>query len=308
MTDKERLYVAEIARCGSITRAAESLFISQPSLSQALQRIEQEYGAEFFIRSRDAMQLTDFGKAYLEAADRIEKRYQRLKEDICSVSGMTGGKLDIGITAVQGGVILPNLIRLCRQRYPLLELRIVEETSAQLEKLAHEERLNLVIIHTPFRDYKLDYISLYREDFCLAVSPDDPDYAEASRKDPLPLLTQEILKRQKFNMLSAHQRCRQMADRILTAAGVIPRMHFTTSNLMTALSLTQAGLGATFIPVSFLRHFSSAYRLAAFRIPAEWGGNWELAAAYANAATLTPSGMALIRLIKDEIINGEGQL
>ena len=105
MTDKDWQYVAEIARCGSITKAAEHLFISQPSLTQALRRIEEYYGAEFFSRARDGVQLTDMGRAYLAAADRIGSLYQRLQEEIGSAAGLSEARLNIGITAVQSSLL-----------------------------------------------------------------------------------------------------------------------------------------------------------------------------------------------------------
>ena len=299
MTDKDWQYVAEIARCGSITKAAEHLFISQPSLTQALRRIEEYYGAEFFSRARDGVQLTDMGRAYLAAADRIGSLYQRLQEEIGSAAGLSEARLNIGITAVQSSLLLPRFLTLWQKSYPGLELRIVEETSGQLERLTFEGRLNIAVIHTPFHDYKLAYTPLYEESFCLAVPPDDPDYLAASGEEKRPLLTRDILSRQRFNLLSAHQRCRQMADRILSAAGVAPKLHYITSNMMTALSLTQAGQGATFVPESFLQHFSSLYRLGSFRIPAEWGASWQMVAAYASGAVLTPREMTVIRLLQD---------
>ena len=59
MTDKEYKYIATIAECGNITKAAEKLFIAQPSLTQSLHRIEEDYGASFFYRCHDGVRLTE---------------------------------------------------------------------------------------------------------------------------------------------------------------------------------------------------------------------------------------------------------
>ncbi|MDE6456625.1 MAG: LysR family transcriptional regulator, partial [Dysosmobacter sp.] len=70
MTDREISYVSTIARCGSITQAAEQLFIAQPSLTQALHRIEAEYGTVFFHRRQGVLRLTAAGQAYLNPSNR----------------------------------------------------------------------------------------------------------------------------------------------------------------------------------------------------------------------------------------------
>lgn len=86
MTDKEHLYVSTIAQYGSVTKAAEQLFISQPSLTQALHRLEAEYGSPFFHRGRGGLLLTRAGRTYLDAADRMEQLFQKMQYDIGKAS------------------------------------------------------------------------------------------------------------------------------------------------------------------------------------------------------------------------------
>ncbi len=80
MEYREIMYIRTITKCKSITKAADSLYIAQPSLSQALHRVEEYYGAEFFWRTKAGLVITDAGKAYLEAADKMEKLYNDAKE------------------------------------------------------------------------------------------------------------------------------------------------------------------------------------------------------------------------------------
>lgn len=300
MTDREISYVSTIARCGSITRAAEQLFIAQPSLTQALHRIEAEYGTVFFRRGQGGLSLTEAGQAYLNAAERMKQTYQRMEYEIGEAAGARQGRVTLGITPFQSRMILPGLMRLYRRRFPMMDLRLLENSSAQLEQLAWEGRLDLAVLHRPFRDYDLEYISLCREEIYLAVPPDDPDYLAASAKgDPLPVVTEEIMSRKAFNMLTPNQRSRQVADNICAAAGIVPKILFSTTSFATSLALTADGIGAAFAPRSFARHYARQYRPAFFRFPPAWNAGWELVAAYAPNLPLSQPCLELARIMQE---------
>ena len=79
MEYREMLYIRTIAKYKSITKASEELFIAQPSLTQALHRAENEYGAVFFYRSKTGLKLTDAGQMYLDAAEKMENLYNEAK-------------------------------------------------------------------------------------------------------------------------------------------------------------------------------------------------------------------------------------
>ena len=300
MKDQEILYVSTIAQCGSITRAAERLFIAQPSLTQALHRIEAEYGTAFFHRGQGGLRLTEAGQAYLSAAERMQQAYQRMRFEIGEAAGTHRGRVNLGVTTFQGRILLPDFLALYRGRFPMMDLRLLESSSSQLEQLAWEGKLDLAVLHRPFRDFDLEYISLYREEIYLAVPPDDPDYLEASsRGEALPLITADILSRKSFNMLNANQRSRQVADSICAAAGVTPKVGFSTASFATSLALTARGIGAAFAPRSFARHYARLYETAFFRFPPEWNGVWELAAAYSPNYPLSQAGMELVRVLQE---------
>ncbi len=302
VTDKERLYIATIAHRGSITSAAEQLFIAQPSLTQALHRIEAEYGVLFFHRSRDGLRLTEAGQAYLDATGEMRQIYQHMENKISDVSGKRQGKINLGITSFQGGILLPEFLERYHKSFPLVELILLERTSTQLEQMAAEGRVDIIVMHSPFRVDNLNYVPLYRENFLLAVSPEDPAYRTAcAEKKKYPLATPELLARQRFTMLNVNQRIRQVADQICAAAGIVPKVNFFTSSFVTALSLAAKGLGATFVPISYASYYAHKYRPAYFRLPPEWEGQWELVAAYTENTILSQPCLELIRVLKESI-------
>nr|WP_325193492.1 LysR family transcriptional regulator [uncultured Oscillibacter sp.] len=297
MTDKEILYISTIAQCSSITKAAEKLFISQPSLTQALHRIEAEWGAELFLRGQGGLRLTEAGRIYLHAASQMADLYQQLQQEVSETSARMRGQMSLGITPFQGGILLPSFLSQYHKRFPEMKLSVVENTSAQLEQMILNGQIDLAVLHSPVTDYRLGYDTLYREDFYLAVPVFSKDHAAAEGE--IPLITPRVLAKQKLVMLSSSQRIRQIADSICLTAGIKPKIQFTTSNFMTALGLTARGLGATFIPKSFARFFAGSYPVAYFRFPAEWNAGWTLMVAYPRNTLLPKASMELIRVMRE---------
>ena len=297
MTDKEILYISTIAQCSSITKAAEKLFISQPSLTQALHRIEAEWGAELFLRGQGGLRLTEAGRIYLHAASQMADLYQQLQQEVSETSARMRGQMSLGITPFQGGILLPSFLSQYHKRFPEMKLSVVENTSAQLEQMILNGQIDLAVLHSPVTDYRLGYDTLYREDFYLAVPVFSKDHAAAEGE--IPLITPRVLAKQKLVMLSSSQRIRQIADSISLTAGIKPKIQFTTSNFMTALGLTARGLGATFIPKSFARFFAGSYPVAYFRFPAEWNAGWTLMVAYPRNTLLPKASMELIRVMRE---------
>lgn len=89
--------ILPIAEHGNITRAAQELFISQPSLSESLNKVEQEFGTTIFDRTQDGLVLTAFGLRYLNTARKILDRFKRLETELDEYRQMRRGKLTFGI-------------------------------------------------------------------------------------------------------------------------------------------------------------------------------------------------------------------
>src|SRR5699024_2838314 len=106
MNERELLYIKTIADTKSISKAAEELFIAQPSLSQALQRIEKELGTHLFIREPRGMKLTYAGEKYYLMAKEILDIYSDFKSEITHINELKSGRLVIGVARYMGMNIL----------------------------------------------------------------------------------------------------------------------------------------------------------------------------------------------------------
>lgn len=300
MTDREYLYVSTIAQCGSITKAAEQLFIAQPSLTQALQRIETRYGAALFQRGKNSLHLTQAGQHYLEAAEKITRLYDEMTYEIGSASGMERGQINLGFTTFQGSILLPEVLACYRERFPLMTVNLHEASTSQLEQLVSEGRLDVALIHSPFHDLEFHYIPLYREHFCLAISPLDPVYPAAKEcHDAGGQVTSGLMHNLRFVLPFSNSRIRHVAERVCSAIGVVPKINYCTTSFFSTLSLVEKGLGATFVPESYARFYAKENELLYLPFPPAWNATWELMVVYGERRELSKSSLELVRIIQE---------
>lgn len=302
MTDREYLYISTIAQCGSITKAAEKLFIAQPSLTQSLQRIESRYGTSFFRRGKSSLHLTEAGQRYLEAGEKIQKLYEEMVYQISSVSDVEQGQMNLGFTTFQGRMLLPEVLLRYRERFPRMTVNLFETSTGQLEQLVSEGRLDVALIHTPFHDLQFNQIPLYKEPFCLAISPLDQGY-ETAREclDSFGQVTPELMNALRFVLPSTNYRIRQVAERVCATAGIVPKISYCTTNFLTSLSLVEKGLGATFVPLSYAKFYAPESSMLYIPFPPVWNATWELMAVYGEKRELPKAVLELIRIIQEYI-------
>lgn len=302
MTDREYLYISTIAQCGSITKAAEKLFIAQPSLTQSLQRIESRYGTSFFRRGKGNLHLTPAGQHYLEAGEKIQKLYEEMIYEISSVSDVERGQLNLGFTTFQGRMLMPEVLVRYREQFPLMTVNLFESSTGQLEQMVNEGRLDMALIHTPFHDPHYNLIPLYKEAFYLVISPLDPEYAEARKcMEDSEQVTAELMNNLRFVLPSSNYRIRQVAERVCAAAGIVPKISYCTTNFQTSLSLVDKGLGATFVPLSYAKFYAPESSLLYIPFPPAWNATWELMAVYGERRELPKACLELIRIIQEYI-------
>lgn len=301
MENREILYIRTIAKYKSITKAAEQLFIAQPSLTQALHRIEEDYGSVFFQRSRTGLSLTEAGSMYLDAAEKMEELYKQAEAEINGNSLTRSGHIDFGTTAIQGGVLLPEFIKRYNECFPNVELNLWEKSSVTLEHMVESGQLDMALLHRPFKNCDLNYISIYKEPLLLAISPDDPDYLRMYNGKEPPVCTSNLLSSKHFILPTEALRIRQMADSICSMAGVIPHVSFTTSSMLTSLSMAGKGMGVAVVPRYLVNIYQDSFRFATLKFPHAWNAKWELVVAYRRNYVLPTICKELVRLLQETV-------
>lgn len=300
MEYREMLYIRTIAKYRSITKASEELFIAQPSLTQALHRAEEEYGAVFFQRGKSGLKVTDAGKMYLDAANRMEKLYNEAKNEM-RTTAEKHGSVCFGMPSIQGCALLPEFLRRFHAVFPNVELKLCERSSFVLEQMVAEGALDMALLHRPFVNYELNCIPIYDEPFLLAVSTSDEDYRQLFNGKDIPVCSAEILAKKNFILPGENLRARGIVDSIFSFSKVTPKVVYTTTNMLNAMSMAGKGLGATVVPRYLANTYKEFMNLNLFSFPAGWNARWELVAAFRENYVLPDVCNDMVRILQETV-------
>ena len=269
MNDRELLYIKTIADTKSISKAAEELFIAQPSLSQSLQRIERELGTHLFIREPRGMKLTYAGEKYYLMAKEILDIYSDFKSEITHINELKAGRLVIGIARYMGMNILPNVLPDFNKNYPNIEIIIREENTRALENLVLGGNVDFALTHVHKKEMneKINY-EILKEDEFLLVTPKGYliNSDKIKIKNGKSYVDLRDLEGEKFILLDINKGIRKVQDRTIKSYGISPDVGFTTKNFETAKRLAANGMGITIIPKDYLNIFSQDKNYDSFNL------------------------------------------
>lgn len=257
-------YIHTIYETGSISRAAEKLYISQPSLSQLLKSVEKKVGAPLFDRGSQPLRPTTIGQKYLETAQRImelDTEFHRYVEDEL---GCAQGNLVVGSSPFRSTYFLASFLPEFQEKYPGIRLQLAEHTSKRLEEAVLSGDADLIIATQPVDANAFSFAELYSEEMVLVL----PAGHELSKqyhlpqdcRGTLPLLPIGLLKDTPFIQMHSEQKLHQQLLSLCEEAGFTPKIYLQTRSMETALTLAAAGLGATLLPMTLLRAFQPKTR------------------------------------------------
>lgn len=301
MTQNELLYILTIAEHGNITRAAQELFISQPSLSESLNKVEQEFGKKLFDRTQDGLLPTAFGLRYLETAEKILKRLKRLETDLDEYRQMRRGKLTFGIPMNLGTYLLPKILPAFQELYPDIAVQFKENNSSELDKLMLSGKLDFSVMHYEAPNEAIHYELLAEDDFYLVMPLNLARRYNFPEYRPLSIYDLKALEKEPFLMVASRQKLRQVADSILNQLSIKPNIRYTTKNMETAKRLAAAGMGITFLPQSYLNLFSGVENLACYPLDPSLKASWKLVIGYPDSRLLSRCSKEFIRFLKQKM-------
>lgn len=146
-----KIFVA-VCRTGSITAAGKRLFLSQPSVSQAISELEQNYGVKLFDRISRRLHITEAGTQLLQYAEHIVQLFDEMEQGIKNWDSV--GKLRIGASITVGSCYLPDIVKQLMRKYPELQISATVDNSDAIEKAVTENGLDVAVIegavHNPY--------------------------------------------------------------------------------------------------------------------------------------------------------------
>lgn len=247
MTLTELKYIVAVAREKHFGRAAEACFVSQPTLSVAIKKLEDELEVKLFERSANEVTVTPLGEEIVRQAQSVLEQAAAIKEIAKRGKDPLAGPLRLGVIYTIGPYLLPDLVRQAIARTPQMPLMLQENFTARLLEMLRTGEIDCAIMAEPFPDTGLAIAPLYDEPFMAAVPSTHP---LAGRKT----ITAEELKQETMLLLgTGHcfrdhvlEVCPEFARFSSDAEGI--RKSFEGSSLETIKHMVAAGMGVTLVP------------------------------------------------------------
>jgi len=309
MTSRELLYIKTIADEKSITKAAQKLYLTQPSLSHCVTSIEKQLGTRLFRRTSGGLILTYAGEKYYRMACEVLRIYGAFEAELAEESDLARGRVTLGITNYLACDLLPRMLPAFHLAHPGIEVRVVEETTDELQRRLLSGRLDFAIMHTgagdgASEDPGLAHEVLSRDPFLIIAPQGNPHDDQAVRQEgaPYPMLDPALLDGEPFLMVAKGQRIRHVTDRVLASAGANVQTVFTSRNYETLRRLAAEGMGYTLVPQQYIGILGGeAYQPCCYAIPERYDAYWELSVVTLKDAYLSRAAKAFLKAFKESI-------
>lgn len=266
---KDLIYT--IAKEQSFSKAAQKLFVAQPSLSLLVKNLEEELGTPLFDRSSKPIRLTEAGHEYIRAAERIKEIERAYQEYILALNNLEAGSLRIGSNQLLSSVVLPKYISAFIQAHPNIKLSLMDANSTTLENEISNGALDVVIDNSMLPTDVFEQQHLATEHLLLAVPAGFAANAECrgygfSYKDilqnkhidngePVPF---KFFSQVPFILMNRNNDTRKLSNSIFHEAGFTPNVLFEQDRLTTLYSYVEQGVAASLVTDTLVRNIRGA--------------------------------------------------
>lgn len=231
-----------IAKTGSFNRAAERLYLTQPSVTARIQALEKELGQSLFERKPRGVRLTDAGRVLLPHAERVLQDIRKARQAVNDLGAATGGTLMVGSSLTTSTYTLPEVLAKFKQAYPAVEVAVRTGRSQQIQQLVLEDSVALGFVHSPVTSHaEIEAVPLYAEPILLVMHPGHP---LASRLEVLP----EQLANEPFITSDRASGYWSQVEQFWASAGIAQRVTMELDSIEATKRMVMYGLGLAMLP------------------------------------------------------------
>jgi len=230
-----------VAERASFRAAAEDLHLSQPALSRRIEKLEDLLGARLLERTTRRVALTNVGRVFLERARSAIDELDRAVLSIGDLAAQRGGLVTVACVPSVAYYFLPSVIREYSKRFPRIRVRIIDETANTVLNSVVTGRADFGISFFGTQEPDVDFKSILREDFVLAIRN---DHRFANRQS----VSWEDLAEERFMTVAKESGNRLLIDDALAKSGKRTLSTYEVSHIMTLLGMVEAGLGVAAVP------------------------------------------------------------
>ncbi|RFU60441.1 cidABC operon transcriptional activator CidR [Peribacillus glennii] len=293
MDIKHLQYFIEVTNFNSFSRAAEHLYITQPTISKMIKNLETELGVSLFDRSGKKLVLTDAGRIILEQAKLIDKAFNNLETELDNLLGLKKGHISIGLPPIFDAQSFLKIVGTFHEKYPGITFEIIEHGSKRVEEYVGNNLLDLGVVVLPTNNDIFDHFSFKEEDFNLILHA---SHRLASRKE----VDLEELADESFVLFNKdfvlHDRIIESCNR----AGFDPHIISETSQWSFITDMVAAKLGVSLLPESICRHLTDEVKAVKIVNPSI---SWNLALIWGKDQYLSYAAREWLQFTKEKLSN-----
>ncbi len=243
MTITQLQYVLAVAEYKNFTLAAEKCFVTQPTLSMQIQKVEEELGIQIFDRTKKPIQMTEIGKKIVTQAKNIVNEADRIQDIVHQQKGFIGGEFRLGIIPTIMPTLLPMFLSNFIKKYPKVKLIIEELNTEDIILKLNNGHLDAAIAATPLNEEKIKEVVLYFEPF-VAYIPENHGSFNKKEIEIDDLNLDEIL------LLQDGHCFRDSILNLCKSSNNLENNHFQleSGSFETLIKLADEGLGTTLLP------------------------------------------------------------
>lgn len=260
MNIKDLQYFLAVADLEHFGQAAEQCFVSQPTLSGQIKKLEEQLGVVLFERTNRRVMLTETGSQIATYARRVMSEIESIQEIAESSRDPLAGKFRLGAFPTLATYVFPDIVTKVKKVMPKLRLILIEDkTLFLMDKLRHGE-IDAALLALPVHDDYMVSQELFEDEFCLAVAP---DHKLASRDS----VDQKCLKKHKLLLLEEGHCLRDQSLEICERQGLAEEQDFRATGLETLRQMVKAGTGITFMPKIAIQENEAGIKYIPFNEP-----------------------------------------
>lgn len=299
--ERELAYILQVAEERTFSQAAKKLYVTQPSLSQCIKRVENELGTELFDRRTNPLTLTYAGSLYVERAKQILRVRQDLLRQIEDMSELKCGQLRIGTSYSRTAYLLTQVLPKFKRQFPGIDITLVEGTVQELQDYAAEGGTDMSFLYLPLKREELCYEPLVDENILVALPAEHPisrEFAGALQKPPFPAISFHDLAGDDFIVMKHKRKMRETFLHLCEQTKVRPKIILESGSLVSAQALVACGMGVTLVTDTLALYSRLAKNPLYFSLK-EYTEPRHLVMAYSKYVQPSKAAMEFIRVTKE---------
>ncbi len=254
MNSKQLQYVIQLSKSRSFSCAARELNLSQPALSKQILSLEKELGVKLFDRESTPLKLTPAGESFVRDARQLVYKEEQLIRSMERYRTGQEGRLVIGISPFRSLYLLPDVMKKVKQQYPGIQIELHEYASSILRREVAEGKYDFAVVNLPVDESVLDVVPIEADTLVLAVPKKYLPLLPKIPEGDLPEIDLADCKALPFVVVSQSQEMRRLFNRLCARADIHPNIAMEVVGVTTAWAMTRKEIGATLLPLQFVKN------------------------------------------------------